>query len=285
MNKTTNEEALLGDLLSSLRQARQSHAGLLSQAHAAEADLARQGAELAQKKYEVERRYRQAAEAGEFPNSDFPEESDVAKLERHNRTLQARVSICSERVAASQAAIDDLQTRAAIAWRDFGVSQFQQLTRKISETALELQGLASQYHALTCALEPLLMPQVVPVSQSAQGRILRTSRERWALIGGAPEVYENLAGSTSRNAPVPHRPIETWTMALTDVLPEQSTDVPVLLVAGLGKNLRICIDDSFFGGGDWKAMGDAGCLYERLSQLRTEVGAVRRRSTPRSQEG
>jgi hypothetical protein len=264
IKQTKIETPNLSALLSSLKDARRSHADLQKQLASVSADAERHEGEVARARDEVERQFRAAGESGGKVPDQFSEEVRVAKLERQQRVLNARVTVCLEKLSASHASIEALRARIAAEASAFAVQGCQHVVETITEAALILQASICQLEAFTAAF-----PDLVHTCSIGGSLAL------WRLVGShSGERYNPASVSHTglRDSCGVHTgPIAKW-LVPHDVLMEGGA--PLVLVAGAGDHLQVGVRSDFFGGEKWKAIGGAGPLHEQLAMFCAEINAA-----------
>ena len=135
------------EILAKLRQAHEQHAAILAEKMDADSGADRLASELAQAVSRREAKEKAMAISGDVPEDAFPEEVQLARVNRHRRVALARVSVVQERVAASQQAIDDLKAQLDAAWLQLGVEQCQKITDRFRQAAMALRQIQCEHLA------------------------------------------------------------------------------------------------------------------------------------------
>ena len=89
-----------------------------------------------------------ALAGGELPNEPFPEDADIARLNRHIRILQERVRVCEGKERESQGRIDAAIRELEQSWCALGAATSQRLLEGFREAAHALKEVQIGYISL-----------------------------------------------------------------------------------------------------------------------------------------
>ncbi|HLI85788.1 MAG TPA: hypothetical protein VKV17_17875 [Bryobacteraceae bacterium] len=162
-----------------LRALRSSHAGIAAESREAESAFKRMQAEITALKSRLADREIEAARSGaSAPVEGFEEERQLACAERQGRVMEARVKLFRERVASSQAEIDEAARKLKAAWAEFGEQSYRQALARFREGAEQLRQRYADLLVWQQSFDLLPIPGVLIIEDvSAQGldRILVNS--------------------------------------------------------------------------------------------------------------
>lgn len=83
-----------------------------------------------------------------LPSEPFPEDAEIARLDRHIRILQERVRACEAKARDSQSALDERINELEEAWRSLGAAVSKGLLKSFQEAAAALRDTQLSYRAL-----------------------------------------------------------------------------------------------------------------------------------------
>lgn len=135
------------ELLIKLGQAREQHSAIVADKLKADSEASRVTSEIGQARAQLDAKEKALAISGGLPDDAFPEEAQIARLERQRRVVLARVSATEERVTASQSVIDDLKKQLDSAWLQLGVEGCREVLDRFRAAALTLRKVQCEHMA------------------------------------------------------------------------------------------------------------------------------------------
>jgi hypothetical protein len=135
------------ELLAKLAQAREQHYAIGADKLKAGLEADRVASEIGQIRSQLDAKEKALAISGGLPEDAFPEEAQIARLERQQRVVLARVSATQEHVVASRNAINDLMKQLDSAWLQLGVEACQEISIRFREAALALRKVQCEHMA------------------------------------------------------------------------------------------------------------------------------------------
>jgi len=149
MDKESAEVQAVRAGIAAVVKARQGHAAIIglrdtevSELNALRAQRATIQARLTAREKEI------ALAFGELPDKPFPEEAEIARLDRHERIRAARVRGHEEKVRESQAAIDELIRNLEGSWGVLGAAISERLLDRFREAVSAIRDVHLEYAAL-----------------------------------------------------------------------------------------------------------------------------------------
>jgi hypothetical protein len=135
------------EALEGLGAAREMEAAMAAEALSAESGYANIQGELGCLKGRLAEREREVAKTGApLPIDPFPEEAEIARVDRQRRVVVARLELSRGRLRAAQQDTEDRKTTLRTAWHEFGREEYGRAIAQYREAAL---GLRSMYAVLT----------------------------------------------------------------------------------------------------------------------------------------
>jgi len=135
------------EIIVRLLQAREQHSAIAVEKMEADSEAARLEAEIGRVQNQLDAQEKAMAISGAVPEEAFPEEIQIAALERKRRVALARVSVIQERVTASQDVINDIRKQLDTAWLQFGIGAVREVVDRFVQVALELRKVHCEHIA------------------------------------------------------------------------------------------------------------------------------------------
>lgn len=130
-------------LIAEIREAIGAHPGLVSASEAATAEAAAITDGISRLRGSIGNRETEIASSATapLPEEPFPEEQEMARLERHLRIVRERARIQESTVAANVATLSDLRARLRSAWQDFAIATCKEQRARYRAAGIALREL------------------------------------------------------------------------------------------------------------------------------------------------
>ncbi|HEY1218142.1 MAG TPA: hypothetical protein VGF03_04335 [Bryobacteraceae bacterium] len=150
MEENLAEVQAVRDCIAGVVKAREAHALVAERMDVSVRELNELTGERASVQARLTAREKEIALAGgELPDEPFPEDAEIARLNRHVRIRQEQVRICEGKVRESQEGLDAQILQLEASWSALGAATSERLLKRFRGAAAELQDAWIEYVALS----------------------------------------------------------------------------------------------------------------------------------------
>jgi hypothetical protein len=191
-------------LIEALKGQRSKRDATVAEQEIAAAELRKVDGELGTLRARVAEREVDLARSGApIPEAPFPEETQLARLEKQRRVLALRRDMVGERLKESEAQIGRLKGEIDAAWLEFGKEQYQEALQQFEQAALVLRERYGDVAVLATVFRPLHfgVPEVAVGNISTHGAYINNLDPVWNRLN-EPERRELYASLCSTRAEI-----------------------------------------------------------------------------------